>query len=228
MSADNYHQLRAIFHKSPAERVGPPIREELWKRSIETSLDFVERHLSTALCFSSRSELHAYALTKMPREGLVCEFGVFKGDSINALADAFDVLDDDRVIYGFDSFQGLSEDWSGHGVLAGHFNLEQELPTVRSKVRLISGWIDETLPGFLASHPESFALTHIDMDTYTPTKIILENIEDRLRPGSIMIFDELIAYPGWQHHEYRALMECVSKPYEFIAFSGHHAAIRFI
>lgn len=227
MNDTEYQTVLSIFKNSKAERTGPPIRLELWRRSLETSLDFVEKNLTRALCFDHRSELHAHALSKMPKRGLVCEFGVFRGASVNAMADALVVLGDTRTIYGFDSFLGLGEDWAGHFARAGEFNLDNQLPKVQPNVELVAGWIKDSLPGFLNAHPEPFALVHIDTDTYTPCKQILTLAADRFVAGSIIIFDELLAYPGWQNHEYRALIECVSKPYEFIAFSGHHAALVF-
>lgn len=223
----NYDDIRNIFKNSPAERVGPPIKQELWKRSIESSLDFIEQNIAKAVCFETRSELHAYALTKLPPTGLICEFGVYKGHSVNALADALAHMGDPRPIFGFDSFEGLSEDWFGHFALAGTFDLGGNLPEVREKVQLISGWVDDSLPKFLENNVENIALAHIDTDTYSPCRDILNALRGRFVPGSIIIFDELLAFPGWQNHEYRALQECVDVPYDFIAFSGHHAAIQF-
>lgn len=221
----SFEHVRDVIRQSPAERVGPPIRSRMWERALETSLDFVEQHGENALLFDARSQLHAYALSKIPKDGLVLEFGVFNGDSINALADAFTLMKDPRQIFGFDSFEGLQEDWVGHECLAGTFDRQGTLPSVRDSVTLIPGWIDRTLPAFLSSHQDPIALLHIDTDTYTPCKLILELVEARLQPGSVIIFDELLAYPGWQYGEYKALCETVSKPYSFIAFSGHHAAL---
>jgi hypothetical protein len=197
----------------------------MWERALESSLDFVERHIEHALLFDARSQLHAYALSKLPKDGLILEFGVFRGDSINTLADALAILEDPRPLYGFDSFEGLEEDWVGHECLAGTFDMGGILPPLREQVQLIAGWIDETLPPFLATHPGPIALLHVDTDTYTPCKLILSLLHDRLQSGSVVIFDELLAYPGWQVGEYKALCETISKPYRFIAFSGHHAAM---
>jgi hypothetical protein len=220
-----FERVSELFRNSPAERVGPPIRQRMWERALESSLNFVEQHGEHALLFDARSQLHAYALSKVPKEGLILEFGVFRGDSINALADALQLQEDTRPLYGFDSFEGLEEDWAGHECLAGTFDLQGKLPPVRERVRLVAGWIDKTLPPFLSEHPDPIALLHVDTDTYTPCKLILSLVQDRLRPGSVVIFDELLAYPGWQVGEYKALCETMTKPYRFIAFSGHHAAM---
>ena len=186
-----FENVCEVFHKSPAERVGPPIRQKMWERALESSLNFVEQHLEKAMLFDARSQLHAHALLKAPKEGLIIEFGVFNGDSINALADVLAVMEDSRPIFGFDSFEGLQEDWVGHEVLAGTFDRQGELPPVRDRVQLIPGWIDQTLPPFLAAHQEPIALLHIDTDTYTPCRLILELIRERLCSGSVIVFDEL-------------------------------------
>jgi hypothetical protein len=226
MSDQNrFDRISELFRNSPAERVGPPIRKRMWERALESSLDFVEQHIAHALLFDARSQLHAYALSKLPQEGLILEFGVFRGDSINTLADALGLMEEPRALYGFDSFEGLEEDWIGHECLTGTFDLGGKLPPVRERVQLIAGWIDKTLPPFLAEHPDPIALLHVDTDTYTPCKLILSLLQDRLQAGSVVIFDELLAYPGWQVGEYKALCETMTKPYRFIAFSGHHAAM---
>jgi hypothetical protein len=40
---------------------------------------------------------------------------------------------------------------------------------------------------------------------------VLEHIGPRLRPGSIVIFDEYFNYPGWQEHEHKAWREFVER-----------------
>ena len=52
------------------------------------------------------------------------------------------------------------------------------------------------------------------MDTYGPTKFVLEKIKPYLVNSSILIFDGLYNYPGWKYGEYQALME-VFKENEF-------------
>ncbi len=39
---------------------------------------------------------------------------------------------------------------------------------------------------------------------------MLEHVGPRLRPGSIVVFDEFFNYPGWQAHEARAWAEYVA------------------
>ena len=72
--------------------------------------------------------------------GLLIEFGVWKGRSINYFAKRVS-----ETIYGFDSFEGLKEDWSGWGFAKGAFDLGGKLPKVENNVILIKGWFDKTL-----------------------------------------------------------------------------------
>jgi len=50
-------------------------------------------------------------------------------------------------IFGFDSFEGLPEDWSGPWI-KGSFDMNGNLPRVHPNVQLIKGWFDDTIPEF--------------------------------------------------------------------------------
>ncbi|MGL4540977.1 MAG: hypothetical protein ACRCUI_00530, partial [Polymorphobacter sp.] len=72
-------------------------------------------------------------------------------------------------------------------------------------------------------------LLHIDTDTYPPARHILEIAAPHLVAGSIIVFDELIGYPNWRAHEYKALEEILPRErYEFIAFTSRQAALRIL
>jgi hypothetical protein len=48
-------------------------------------------------------------------------------------------------------------------------------------------------------------------------------------PGTLLLFDEYIGYPGWEHGEYKAFKEFVEKEgrsYEYLAFSHLQALVR--
>ena len=51
------------------------------------------------------------------------EFGVFSGTSINFFSENIN-----KNIYGFDSFEGLKEDWLGTSVTKGTFDLKKKIP----------------------------------------------------------------------------------------------------
>lgn len=148
---------------------------------------------------ADRIELLTYAAGLAADTGLVLEFGVAQGGTITHLAKLFDP----RPVYGFDSFQGLPEPWCGLpvGAFAG------EPLWVPHNVRLVRGGFDDTLDDFLELLPDPAAFVHIDCDLYSSTKTVLDKLERRIIPGTVIVFDEFHNYPGWQEHECRAFME---------------------
>jgi len=192
-----------------------------WK-ALESSLEYLETHMSNVCMLDSRLQLLNYALSRICLDGLCAEFGVHEGDSINYLAKRL------PMIYGFDSFEGLKEDWKG--VFAkGHFDRKGKLPRVAKNVRLVKGWFDESLPGFLEQHPGPFAFVHIDCDTYEATNTVLTLLGPRFVPGTVLVFDEYIGYRRWELGEFKAWKDYVDRTgteYEYLAFTSPRVVIQ--
>jgi hypothetical protein len=195
-------------------------------RAREQSADYVEQHMADAILFDERDDLLTYCLAQSPAEGLLLEFGVEKGGSIRALA-----AGTSRDIHGFDSFEGLPEDWSGTAEKRGKFTLSGRMPAVPANVRLHKGWFDQVLPGFLAANSGSVAFVHVDCDIYSSTRTVLWGLADRLRAGTVLLFDEYFNYPNWRRHEFRAFQEFVREfgvQYRYLGYSaknGHVAVM---
>jgi hypothetical protein len=200
----------------------------LRRRALEDTADFVGSHLATARSFATARELLRHALSQVPPDGrgIVCEFGVFRGDSIRLIAEAFP----GQTVYGFDSFQGLPEDWQ-EGFPQGTFKLEG-LPEVPRNVTLVRGWYSETLVPFLDEHPEDVSFLHVDCDLYSSAKTVLQALELRLRPGTVIVFDEYFNYVGWRLGEFRAFAELVHRAglgFEYIGYTrSQQAAVRIL
>ena len=146
--------------------------------------------------------------------GLVLEFGVATGYTLNCIADNFP----NQTVYGFDWFQGLPEDWrSDHR--KGHFACA--VPTVRDNAELIIGLFEDTLPKFVQDHTEPTAsFIHLDADLYSSTVTILNNMESRIVKGTILLFDEL-EYPGnYKDHEYKAFREFLERTGHVVEYFG--------
>lgn len=208
-------------------------REDLhfvvWRRAAQSSATYVEAHLSRALVFPSREQLWGHALSKVSIDGLHMEFGVYSGYSINWFARVIERKG--AKIYGFDSFEGLKEDWHGTGLTRGAFDLGGRLPRVRKNVELIKGWFDATVPTFLSRGQEPAAFIHLDADTYESTKLVLGLLSGRIVPGTIIVLDEYLGFPNWQNGEFRAWAEYVTQKnirYEYIGFSPQQAALRVL
>jgi len=157
--------------------------------------------------FGSMLELLAAALNQTAiMDGLVLEFGVFSGLTINHLAGLTT-----QTVHGFDSFEGLPEDWRPD-FTKGVFKREG-LPELRDNVKLHVGWFDKTLPVFVSEHTGPVGFLHVDCDLYSSTKTIFHWLAGRIVPGTVIVFDEYFNYIGWRNHEYKAFKE-------FIAYSG--------
>lgn len=141
-------------------------------------------------------------------DGLVLEFGVYFGRSLGMIA-----ASQPGTVHGFDSFQGLPEAWKATEP-AGSYSTGGRLPAVPGNVQLHVGWFEDTLPRFLQIHPGPVRLLHIDCDLYSSTRTVLEGLQDRIVPGSVLVFDDLLGYPGFEEHELRAFEE-------FLAASGY-------
>lgn len=201
---------------------------ESWNRSVDESVDFIQKHIHSALLFQGIKDIREYAINNISDDGLVLEFGVFQGETINFFRERLDERRDQRRIYGFDAFKGLIEDWTGHKYKKlNRFDLKGKLPEVLPGIDLVEGWVHETLPVFLREHTEKVSFLHIDTDTYQPAYHILKNCKDRLTKGSLILFDEFHSYPNWRNHEAKALNEIFAEEeYEFIAFATYQALIR--
>lgn len=99
--------------------------------------------MSKAKVFDDPMRLLSYAFSLSKMDGLNLEFGVFSGTTINHLSSEYPHLN----FVGFDSFEGLPEDWKS-GFEKGCFSVK-ELPIVNKNVQLVKGWFDNTLPEFL-------------------------------------------------------------------------------
>ena len=194
------------------------------QRARASALDYVDAHMPRAMMFSSREPLWKLAVRDIKSNGLAIEFGVWEGYSIKFFAKYF------QMVYGFDSFLGLQEDWAGHDMVKGSFDLKGVLPSVPANVHLVPGWFDQTIPEFLQKHPGNFSFVHVDCDTYEATTTILSLIGDRLQSGTVLVFDEYFGFPGWQQGEYRAWQEFVARglKYEYIGCSEYAVALRLL
>jgi hypothetical protein len=146
--------------------------------------------------------------------GFWAEFGVFRGNTLKFATDALLQEPVDLRIFkgpfaGFDSFEGLPEDWRER-FPKGTFRNGDVYKFVRNRlpheVELYKGWFQDTIGQFKANHANvPAAFIHHDGDLFLSTTITLQLLSDRIVPGTHMIFDELLGYKGYEKHELLAL-----------------------
>ncbi|MBB3636691.1 MULTISPECIES: class I SAM-dependent methyltransferase [Mycobacteriaceae] len=150
---------------------------------------------------------------------LLLDLGVWLGWSTRLTADATG-----RTVYGFDTFEGLVEDWQIEDQIVikqGTFSLSDPLArrfrretgvtlndgvpdALGRDVQFVKGRTYETLAPFLAERPGApIRLFHMDLDTYESCLHALETCKDRFVAGSILVFDEYLVTNG----ELRAFFE---------------------
>lgn len=159
--------------------------------------------------------------------GLILEFGVGSGTTINYIAEHIN----NKTIHGFDSFAGLPEAW----VYApkGHFSRQGQPPSVKNNVQLHIGPFDQTIKEFIINNPKVVSFMHVDCDLYSSAKTVLSLMAPFIIPGTVIQFDEYFNYPGWQQHEFKAFQEFIKEfkmSYEYIGYvyTGFSVAVRIV
>jgi len=133
------------------------------------------------------------------------EFGVWKGNTLKAWLN-LNRYPESRF-FGFDSFEGLPEDWGHFAVIhkKGTFSTGGDTPDIDDqRVSLIKGYFQETLvPSIKSYEPENRLLIHCDADLYSSTLYTLTTLNQHIVPGTIILFDEFFTVD----HEFRAFID---------------------
>jgi O-methyltransferase len=138
------------------------------------------------------------------------EFGVAGGTSFAWWANAN--KHPDSLFYGFDTFEGLPEDW--HFYKKGDMGFDVPL-LEDSRARFIKGLFQDTLYLFLedyrqrAGRSEAIRVIHLDADLYSSTLFALTMLAPYLKNGDILFFDEF----NVPNHEFAAWNDFVRSYY---------------
>lgn len=189
---------------------------------------------------------HAWTLKNRFPTAQFLEFGVHEGKDIYRIAAFIDEKERSvknrqtkkTVVNGFDSFEGLPENWEngqtneeGKTLFeAGKFNVNGKAPDILSlksslklakhvdinlapNVQFHRGWFEDTVEPFLDDNSYPIAFIHADADLYRSTLTFLDEVCKRklLCKGSVICFDEFWNYENWQQGEYKAWHEVVEK-----------------
>ena len=152
------------------------------------------------------------------------EFGVWRGEAFKYLLKTF------KKGYGFDTFEGLPEDW--HNEKAGAYSSDGNIPTIKGG-EFIIGKFEDTLPVFFAEKRPRASIINFDADLYSSTICALNFSKPVIDEHTILIFDEFIINETWEQDEYRALEEfCLENNYTYnvlaISFFTKQVAVKIL
>ncbi len=132
--------------------------------------------------------------------------------------------------YGFDTFEGLPEDW-------GTFSkgdMHSPIPEVNdNRALFVKGIFQDTLNGFLQEHGPSLKgkkkVIHMDADLYSATLFALSQLYPYLQKGDIIMFDEFNVY-GHEFMAFRYFTECFYVNLKLISAQNnfYHAAFEVV
>lgn len=134
---------------------------------------------------------------------LYLEFGVYQGASMRYWSKA--LKNNDARLHGFDSFEGLPEDFDDAGgrYRKGDFNVEGKLPLINdSRVEFFKGWFDQVLPHYNPPEYDVLVIT-MDADLYSSTIYVLRHLRPHIKQGTFIYFDDM----SRPDHEPRAFCE---------------------
>ncbi len=196
----------------------------LLEKAQSQAANYAEKHMKAAVVLDSRDQIIEFSFDRATTTGAVLEFGVANGESLRLIAGL-----SRQIVHGFDSFDGLPEDWGGRHEGKGHYSTGGQLPTMPENVRLHKGLFDQTVPDFLNVNDQTVKLLHIDCDLYRSTKTALTLLAPKVVPGTIIIFDEYFNFTSWREHEYKAFQEFVEAfdvKYSYICWGFQQVVVR--
>jgi len=141
--------------------------------------------------YSKRYRLyqHVVETAKLLKEPIdYLEFGVFRGESVKWWVR--NCTHADSRFYGFDTFEGLPEDWGMYkkGEMTAHIPVIDD-----SRVQFVQGLFQSSLPGFLETtnlRNGKRKVIHLDADLFSSTLYALTSLAPYLKKGDILLFDE--------------------------------------
>lgn len=157
--------------------------------------------------YNNRYNLYKYISDHYSKDNtpiIYLEFGVAGGDSFNWWLN--ENKSPTSSFYGFDTFEGLPEDW-GIFFKKGDMNYEESQKS-DDRAKFVKGLFQDTLFPFIQDEQDLLTsptnkVIHMDADLYSSTIFVLTQLYPYLKSGDIILFDEF----NVPLHEFKAFKE---------------------
>jgi O-methyltransferase len=127
----------------------------------------------------------------------------------------------DSRFYGFDTFEGLPEEWGPYAKGAMSHSLES-LQITDPRASFYKGLFQDTLVPFLESYnSRNRKLIHLDADLFSSTLFTLSQFYRFLKPGDLLMFDEF-AVPTHEFLAFKLFTESFYVEYDVIAAANNY------
>ncbi len=152
------------------------------------------------------------------------EFGVASGKSFDWFMTQNSHAE--SRFYGFDTFDGLPEDWGPFK--KGAFSNDNKMPLIKDyRGKFIKGLFQQTLPAFLTELDNSRRnVLMMDADLWSATLYVLTSLAPFVKKGDIIFFDEFVV----PTHEFKAFLDFTHSYYlnlQLVAAANNYYFVAF-
>lgn len=176
--------------------------------------------------YSKRNAMYQWVIDKEQLNANInyLEFGVAAGHSFIWWLDK--IKNPESRFYGFDTFDGLPEDWGPFK--KGSFSNNNKVPEIKdSRGKFFTGLFQQTVPNFLKELDNNKRnVIMMDADLYSATLYALTMLSPYLKKGDIIFFDEFVV----PTHEFKAYIDFVQSHYinlQLIAAANNYYFVAF-
>jgi hypothetical protein len=201
-------------HVQESPAAAPPLSHALLRRALETL--YVPRRAPVTFVWGEKwDRFYPHVGEVLGNRPLTyLEFGVYRGKSMQFMAAMF--ADASARFFGFDSFEGLPENWENLRKKA--FSTDGNAPSVSDpRICFVKGYFQNTLPHFLSETSLTGpVLVHFDADLYSSTLFLLTTLWHHV-PEYHFIFDEFSSDEAVALHDFHMAYPV---EFEFLAALG--------
>lgn len=186
------------------------VRDPIFQRAFDRAFDRNADSENEGFQLWRLNTLTWAATTVRDLPGDFVECGVFRGFMSAFVAEYLDFANIDKTFYLYDSFSGLSEEYSStaevenvqsvyDAAIKSGYNVEsvRERFARWDNVKVVAGVVPDILH---ETAPEEIAYLHIDLNAAKAEIAALEVLFDRVTPGGLIILDDYGHLPHQEQH----------------------------